>query len=385
MRYFVIFILLISQFSLEARINKKRLLIEKGFANMEMDGKIIPQFLLTKKNVYSLLGNDIPNSFIIFDGNFELMSLIDLEKIEEKGTIPGFPGQNYYSDYHSLLWSKQGRGFYAVDLESKKVEHIIVSHDGDSEIRNTFVINPAKKIFYIEQLTLTETGKGKFFIYDYSNNSIQFTSNRFDGMHFPFTDSSLLWIEFYDQTKVRWHITDLEMQNVKENDLTKKLTELQIIVDDHEINYNTSHRIMFGWSDLSNLVNPDVTPFYLIRWDVAMKDIKTEPIIMQLPNGHNISQMCRISPDGKWLKTTATPKGDGQKISIFYNLNDKYPQGLSLPVFGGNTVLENPGCFVNHTKLGPLYVEMDSDHENVLLIYKLNDCFEILRKKAVGK
>ena len=354
---------------------------------MEANEKILPNFVQYSKGISSVLSIDKQNCFIVYNGNFNVLEIIDIDKIEIKEATPGFSGSKYFTDNKSFIWSKQGRGFYSIDLSTKKTKHIIVSHDGDSEIRQTFIIDPQKQLFYIEQLTIgmtTDRSYSKYYIYDFTKDEIVFTSDKFKGNHYPLTNNSMLMSEFFEKTKVKWYVTDLKMMKKIENDLTNKLTELQFSITVDEQSYNLKKHFMLGLSEIKNPLS-GLYDMYTVNWNNEMKDVKAAPLTFQIPNDYLLTGSCFFSSDGAWLKTRFSPQPDGIPVTVFFNINDKYPQGLSLPVFGGNTVLENPGCFVNHTKFGPLYVEMDSDHENVLLIYRLNDCFEILRKKAVGK
>jgi hypothetical protein len=54
-----------------------------------------------------------------------------------------------------------------------------------------------------------------------------------------------------------------------------------------------------------------------------------------------------------------------------------------MPVSLGYTN-QDPGAFMNHTRLGPCYVEQNTTREGILFIFKLNDAVEILKRKALG-
>jgi len=64
---------------------------------------------------------------------------------------------------------------------------------------------------------------------------------------------------------------------------------------------------------------------------------------------------------------------------VFYHIDSKYPLGISPPVFapGGDT---KNGCFVNHSKLGMVYLDFGTGY-NLTMIYKMNDLLPIIAEK----
>ena len=70
---------------------------------------------------------------------------------------------------------------------------------------------------------------------------------------------------------------------------------------------------------------------------------------------------------------------------IIYHVNDKYPQGLSLPVMCGFSSEGSPGAFMQHEEWGPCYVEQDMEYDDKLFVYKLNEGLELLARQAVNK
>jgi hypothetical protein len=50
---------------------------------------------------------------------------------------------------------------------------------------------------------------------------------------------------------------------------------------------------------------------------------------------------------------------------------------------GGISDRRAPGAFVNHTELGPLYVEMNREHDRIVMVYKLNDGLNYLKSKGL--
>jgi hypothetical protein len=52
-----------------------------------------------------------------------------------------------------------------------------------------------------------------------------------------------------------------------------------------------------------------------------------------------------------------------------------------MPVSLGYTN-QDPGAFMNHSTLGPCYVEQNTNRDGILFIFKLNDAVEILRRQC---
>ncbi|MCP4136456.1 MAG: hypothetical protein GY754_36140 [bacterium] len=125
----------------------------KGF----FDGKkrLRPE-ILECGEANGLYGLNIKNTIGTVNENNEFAFL----KIDKEGNItveaikPGFPpvyGQKYFSDSeHNVMWMVRGRGFYALDIETKASGNVITSGDGNCWIHNSFLVSPEKKIFFIE-------------------------------------------------------------------------------------------------------------------------------------------------------------------------------------------------------------------------------------------
>jgi hypothetical protein len=92
-----------------------------------------------------------------------------------------------------------------------------------------------------------------------------------------------------------------------------------------------------------------------------------------------------ISADGNWLKGLRKTllMNSWMKERVVFHLQDYYPQGISTAVSLGYTN-RDPGAFMNHPRLGPCYVEQNTNREGILFIFKLNDAVEILKRKALG-
>ena len=56
-----------------------------------------------------------------------------------------------------------------------------------------------------------------------------------------------------------------------------------------------------------------------------------------------------------------------------------------MPIMCGFTTDGNPGAFMQHEEWGPCYVEQDSEYDNKLFVYKLNEGLKILAEQALNK
>ncbi|MCP4134986.1 MAG: hypothetical protein GY754_28690 [bacterium] len=299
-------------------------------------------------------------------------------------------GQEFFSDSeNNLMWMKRGRGFYALDVESKKSGHTVASGDGDQWIHNAFVADPEKKIFFIELASPPPDPK-TYLLYDLLTDTDVFTSPEYDGVMFPLSSSLLLYCEFYEKfgkSMLKWQVVDTHFNKQKDNKLTKRLTKMQIYVWAHSKTFHFNKRMMFGTG--KNPLDKYSLIYYTIRWDEKLEDIKIEPIILQLPKKEKgrLGADFVLSHDGNWVKTVLKPHEEGiiPDTLIFYHASGIYPQGLSMPITGGYTNRDNPGAFMDHEEWGPCYVEMDPDVPGKLFIYKLNQGMDILRDAVVGE
>jgi hypothetical protein len=114
-----------------------------------------------------------------------------------------------------------------------------------------------------------------------------------------------------------------------------------------------------------------------------MSEVKIEPLILQIPPNGGFEDVWQFSDDGEWLSATYWELHPVEKQTIvFFSVNDKFPQGISMPVFGEETYFQKNGCFLNHSELGPLYLDRSPLNENALNIYKLNDVYKVLANTA---
>jgi hypothetical protein len=375
-------------------INKKKIFLELGFDSM--DRKIIPEIVQYKDEVANVLEVNIPNSFILVDIGItsKIIQISDDYELKVVETLPGPFGDEHQSDpLNKVIWAKYGRQFSAYDIVSKKSGTVVASHDGDEAILSMNLLDPVKKIFAIDivHYTFNVAESPKWYIlYDLLNDTIIYKSPPYDGFIIPFSIGNLLFVESVCDSTMKyigqnWQSTDFYLKKQPNNELMKRLNESKIQIYPRLSNLFSLQRNIFIGSQVHSLGRFSEDIQCSIRWKPDFTDIKIEPLTIQIPAGYYLSEYMKFSGSGDWLKTTVEKKGDMNHVEMitFLQTNNAYPQGLSFPIIGGITGTHTPGAFVNHTTLGPLYIEKDEKHPTVLLIYKLNDGLEYLKKIGI--
>jgi len=352
-----------------------------------MKERIIPEILEYKDEVLTVLEVNIPDCVALFDGYGKCV----IAKIKPDGTFektimpPGCIGEDIYSDpQHNVIWAKRGRRFSALDIETKKTGELIVSHDGDDNIHHIILADPEKRIFAIDIIGYAshiEDSPIHYILYDLFNNKTIYSSKNYNGFLFPYAKNTLLWEDFLSDSKgidsiSRWQFTDLQLNKLPGNNLTLKLNESGMNVwYKNGIPFHFGKRIMIGKE-----IRSENQVCCTIRWDEELRNVKIEPFYVRERGGYFLSDFFTFSGEGNWVRTTITPDNKDQSELTFYRVDDSYPQGLSPPIFGGITGNLTHGAFVTHSVWGPIYVEMDDSHPSILLMYKLNDGLNYLKK-----
>ncbi|MBN2444347.1 MAG: hypothetical protein JXJ04_23495 [Spirochaetales bacterium] len=371
-----------------SEVEKEKIYKEKGF--YDMPNTLKPEILKNIPKYYGLVEINKRNSVATLNGSgdFSILTFDKFGNVSLKPIVKGFPphpGDSIHSDpENDLLWQIRGRGVYILDLETKKTAHVIASSNPNDEITNNHLLNSKKNIFYFGLVNhgIQEPPYSSYTIYDVFNHTKIFESQLISGNLYPITQNELLFIQYYNKGKQKkWYITDLYMNELKENKLTQELTKLQISKWPYSKTIHQERRMMLGTSRLTGTLE-----YFSIRWDEDFEDVKIEPIIVQRSKGGLLSSAFVFSPAGKWVKTdiefinTAieTPR------LLFYAVNDMYPQGLSMPIVCGYTGEYSPGAFMDHEEWGPCYLEQDIDYPDKIFIYKLNDGLKLLAEQAAN-
>ena len=160
------------------------------------------------------------------------------------------------------------------------------------------------------------------------------------------------------------------------------MTKLQIDVWDRTKTLHLGQRMMLGCVEIGSTLT-----YFSTRWKEDLNDFNIEPLTFQIPDKTVVYANFAFSTNGNWVATLGQKETGMYKIPelFIYNVNGKYPKGLSAPIRCGYTKDLNPGTFMDHSKFGPLYIEQDTDFPKKLFIYKLTDGLKLLSEMVTGK
>jgi hypothetical protein len=374
-------------------VSRSTRLVDKGFDGMKQ--RLEPDVVHCRDGVSAVMGIDVPNTFLLVNatGEFCLAALDSKGALDIAPVVQGFPGvpcKRYSTNGKSMMaWGYRGRGFYALDISHKKTAHFVVSHDGDEEILDAYLADDSTGRFAIgvahDGWTWLET-RYFFLLFDLTREHVVDTArDQFGGVFILDDDHNLYQRWDYDVAKKTtvYHSTvaTSSLTNGLSTPLTELLDERQVHIAPETRSCSPEARMILG--SVRHAPTPTGYPILAIAWDDSFADVNAELLSAQIPKDYLVSDRFTFAPDGSWVKTAGFEKIPGPSELIFYHVDDKYPQHLSLPIFGGYSGEDNYGAFVNHTELGPLYVDMDDQHPGVLLVYKLNDALEML--KSAGR
>jgi hypothetical protein len=353
-----------------------------------MDAKITPDTIFPDCRISSLTDFNETNSFAIVNGSNEyaIAKIGPDGQFESNPIVQGFPGENtdnfWSDDKGELVWGNSGRGLNIVDAKTKKTATPIVSYDGDEAPLKAFIIDnkiPRLAVDIVHYGLGLSKATGFFKTVDFPSGALGNPSKNYRGCLLPFNSDKFLWCEILDKNKVKWQWTDTSLEKREQDALTDQLTRKQIIVWSPGKSFDFAKRYMIGFFQ----ANQFQEIYNSVCWDTEMKDIKIEPLVLQCPQENSYSRDWYFSADYQWIKTAVLNRATNTYSIVFYNINENYPQSVSMPIIGAETDRLAKGAFVQHSTFGTIYVEKDVNHENVLLAYKLNDALEYLKKMDV--
>jgi hypothetical protein len=117
------------------------------------------------------------------------------------------------------------------------------------------------------------------------------------------------------------------------------------------------------------------------------------PLDYLVPEGKWLSHFS-LSPDGTWATTfMGGYRGMYDELldkRVFFHLDDKYPNGISMPIFTSNydTYHWDYGSFVNHPVHGMSFVEkaekkVDGRERQYLRLYKMDDVLAEINRQLL--
>jgi hypothetical protein len=372
---------------------KRETKLRGDFMNLGEDKKLMPEIATSDCPIDAAASINIPNKFACVDGgSFAYATVGENYTITCQKIIDKFPGTSV-ADFQadesgSLMWGREGyRGLFALSVPDNITINTVPA-DGNLYggiplvARNSFLL-----LANMEPGGFGEDANNSFFIafdmktgkrlYDnqkagpFLNNLYQLSGNHFLGEEWksdkkPGSYSNWCWID----------VNEDGFSKTQTDPFTEMLTQKKI-----KTGWEKLKRVDFNKRFLiGRIVTSPLDQFVSVRWKADFKDVKVDSLILQCSTKLGFGDYWNLSPDGNWLcvKASVLDAEDRKHILIFYNVDDKYPQGLSMPVYGGYTAIPGDGCFVNHSVLGPLYIDFSSDTK-AMLIYKLIDAIALLK------
>jgi len=320
-------------------------------------------------------------------GEFCTMTIDDTGQATLNGAAAGFPGKTgslvSTDAANNFAWLAKTRGLYILDLNSGEKRIVNPSGITSAFISGVFLIDAAKKLFgislYISAFS-PEDAYNNYYLYDFPNDKILFTHENFSGDLLRFGDNTILYWKIVSKYKAQWVLLDAKFNELASNKLTDELNKLDLDICSELKPINEKRKILLGYKIISNVTETT----FLVRWNENFEKVKTEPVVLQLPDGKALSPDFYFSSDSNWLKTLKK-ESDGiieAPRLILYQVNEMYPQSLSPPIVCGYTNANNIGAFMQHSQWGPCYVEQDMNFQDKLFIYKLNEGLKMLEEQV---
>jgi hypothetical protein len=374
-----------------------KVLFSKG--QFIMDNHLVPEHVPVFCGINEIKSLPEPDKFALINtyNEFAIAKLPKNGDLEIHTILNNYPNKDlegstleelFTDSEGKFFWSIATRGIFGVNSETKKTFDPLFAFGGNTTLVNTIMVDNKNEIILGEVLDLQdETGSSDgnsrvyLITYDCKNGKLGKPGKSFKGYFFYLGDNTILWCESLGKntasSEVKWHLCDLSLENLRHNKLTDELTKKQIKAWDPTTPISIKKRMMLGAIDSNH-----VSTYYSIRWNQEMTEVKIEPLVLQMPPNGHFKSGWSFSDDGSWLTATvATYQPKETKKIVFFSINDSFPQGISPPVFGEETYYEKTGAFVNHSELGPLYLDISPQFHNALLVYKLNDALKILKDK----
>jgi hypothetical protein len=373
---------------------KERLLEERGYGTMEEYVK--PDVVSHHLKYNGLVETGIDNKLLTLNnrGEFSYLNLETENQPRLEVISPGFPGSwgELGSDAENRVgWVIRGRGVYFIDLDTKKTGRMVAGNYG--RVTQVLLTDKARLLFAV----VTFSGETSIlYTYELSTNVEQKTGAS-QVAKYNALGKNKLFVELLGSKEPEyngWYLTDTFLTNIKAGEgsilagsdtITKALTDNHVhAINDSDKLLHQGKRLLIAWSYISR--SGDIQTV-LARWSEDLQDIDIQRTVLQMRDTEKqiYNGPDGISADGNWLKGIRNQilMGSRMKERVVFHLQDYYPQGISMPVSLGYTN-RDPGAFMNHTKLGPCYVEQNTNREGVLFIFKLNEAVEIIKRKASG-
>ncbi|MDR0403901.1 MAG: hypothetical protein LBH35_09970 [Treponema sp.] len=291
-----------------------------------------------------------------------------------------------------LWFSQSARMDHVAYMETKFTKSFIPFMRGGYSEDMPFLLDKDEGLlaFVYYQNGWGESGR-KYLLYNYKKDVLldepEDTEVRYEG--FLDRDSLLAsnLIHRNDSWFSEYFLYDWRTDKKTENELTKKLTELNMlrIYCTAVGNVNTQKRFLIAKSEaLGGHVK--------INWDEGFKDVKVTPINFLLSKD-KYYDVFTISSDGKWAHSLVGGyRGLYEERlykNAFYHIDDRYPGGISPPVLMDYTEYHPPyGVFIEHQVHGMCYAiehhKMENDTDQLYLrLYKMDEILKEINRQLL--
>jgi hypothetical protein len=362
-----------------------------------MEEYVKPDVVSHHIEYYGLAETGIDNKLLTLNNrgefcyfNLEIPNSPRLEVI-----TPGFPGAGgeLGSDSENRVgWVIRGRGVYFIDLDSGKTGRMVAGNYG--RVTQVLLTDKERLLFAV----IAFSGRSSIlYSYELSNGTAQ-EAGASQAAVYNALGKNKIFVELLGSTKPEyngWYLTDTFLTNIKagqgsilagSDPITKALTDNHVhAVNESNKLLHQGKRLLFAWSYITN---PPIQQV-LVRWSEDLQDIEISPIIQMKKTEAIISYsggVSLISGDGNWLRSLRLVMVNGSQMEerVMFHLQDYYPGGISTPVSLGYTN-QDPGAFLTHSRLGPCYVEQNTNRDGILFIYKLNEAADIIITACRGQ
>ena len=337
------------------------------------EGDIYPELYFTQSHTSYCMVVQQPDQFAMIDneGTIQICDLNDTSNISQKNvyTLPFSCDQYYSSDKQPYIYGYALREFEIINLQSGEINSFLPTYNGNSKICQIDIFSQAPFLLHIDMVKFgwkedVHTG----YIYNPIEDTLIDTIENFQGELFLLPDNQKI-IELFGDPPAhnKWSLSGDLKDFSKTNKLTEKLSTLGMRT--WAISFNPNNHLMLGHT----LINDTLTN-YSIKWDSTFDNIKIEPITYQFPEDRIFSERFQFSSDGKWMRTVSSDTVDLDADYItFFKIDQKYPQSISLPVYGTRSQIKSRGCFVETKTMGTVYIDVSEHYPGHLLVYKMSD------------
>jgi hypothetical protein len=233
-------------------------------------------------------------------------------------------------------------------------------------------------------------------IYDVKNDKVLYESPKEgeeNAFIYPFSTELILCAKYYkdEESSLYWKIQEYFLYNWKtkeifHNELTKFLTDNDIrFFLSQGLNIDLKEHYMFADFPIpGKLLDAKKVK---ITWDENYENVKVIPLDYLIHEGQSLIEFS-ISSDGKWA-TVLCYYGNSLYKTVFFHLDSRYPNGISMPIFTEDydEFHFGDGAFVEHPEYGWCYAEEkqkedDKGKEKLYLrLYKMSDVLEEINRQ----